>query len=487
MIKSEDKEQVEQNLRNFELGNESFHCPDATKLQALIPFVKRLIRLFPLIKENVKVKLSSVQIRNRVYQHETQRYVAKIRQSPLDFNPETLDLKEFLTSDQQVWHLRMVDGDAWTGMTKVYRVLQKISCTPNYSSDDHYTVMKLKRLLTVNRLINLRELVASMDTQHLIMIMCDTSQTVNDELRDMFTELFSILKQNNTMKIILTTQLGSSTDAFLQKIATETQGEGFITTDEQLTWSDLTENSQRNMLEKTVIFQGRRVSLNQLTSADSVTYSFSLSDLLQRKELRIGKEPVPSAGSGYNEKYYIDRTFNHIIIIRQDILNGEIFGDLLASTEEEFKYLCQQNPNKNVHFLKKEKSGEIIWQKSQGNLKTLRKYIDNHIPHSYAPSDLEKLLQEATHQRVMIIADRAGMGKSTVLTHLSKQIEQKFPAQWLVRIDLNDYTQIFKAHKGKKMNKGTVLEFVSKEVLKLESHLEKELFKRASKKMKLRN
>jgi len=45
-----------------------------------------------------------------------------------------------------------------------------------------------------------------------------------------------------------------------------------------------------------------------------------------------------------------------------------------------------------------------------------------------------------------------------------------------VRINLNDCTEQFKVQRGKIMDKGTVLKFVSKEVLKLESDLEKELF-----------
>jgi len=89
-----------------------------------------------------------------------------------------------------------------------------------------------------------------------------------------------------------------------------------------------------------VIFQGRPVVFNQLISAESMTGSFSLADLLQ---LRIGEEPVPSACSGYNEKYYIDRTFNRIIITQDiaiDKREGK-FADLLANTEKEFKQLCQ--------------------------------------------------------------------------------------------------------------------------------------------------
>jgi len=480
MNNTEAIEEAEQKLQKFELHSESVRCPDTNNLHTLIPYVKRLLRLFPQIKGNIKSKLTSSEIRNRVYQNITQRYVAKIRQNALDFKPEALGLKEFLTSDKQVWQLRMVDGDAWTGITKVYRVLQSTSCAPNYSSDGQYTVLKLKRLITVNRMINLNALLTSMEKPHLLMIACENNQQSSDELKAIFKELFSILKPKKSMKIILTTHSDESTATFLEQIARKALGEGFMTKDEHLSWSDLTSNSQKEILKKKVIFQGRRFTLNQLTSAESMTDSFPLADLLQEKELRIGEEPVLSACSGYNEKYYIDRTFNHNIVIKQDISRDKKkgkFDDLLASTEQEFKNLCQQNPKENVHWLEKHKSGEFIWRQSQGNLKTLRRYIDKHSSHSYAPSDLDNLLQEATHQRIMLIADTAGMGKSTVLTHLSERIRQKFPAHWLVRCDLNDYTQQLKAHKRNKMDKERVLEFLSKEVLKLEAHLQK-MFKK---------
>jgi Cdc6-like AAA superfamily ATPase len=149
----------------------------------------------------------------------------------------------------------------------------------------------------------------------------------------------------------------------------------------------------------------------------------------------------------------------------------------LASTEQEFKQLCQQNPMSNVHWLEKEKSWELVWQQSQGNLQTLRKYIDAQNSHCYCPGNLDKLLQQATHQRVMLIADTAGMGKTTVLTHLSERIKQKYPSNCLVRININDYTEVLNAQKGKKVAKERVFEFISKQVLQLESYLEKLFFK----------
>ena len=104
-----------------------------------------------------------------------------------------------------------------------------------------------------------------------------------------------------------------------------------------------------------------------MISAESINDFFPLVDLLQEDELRIG-EPVSSACSGYNEKYYINRTFNHNIVIRQDILNDERagkFDDLLASTAQEFKQLCQQNSHSNVHWLEKDKSEELLKQKTR--------------------------------------------------------------------------------------------------------------------------
>ena len=144
-----------------------------------------------------------------------------------------------------------------------------------------------------DRMLNLNAPLESMETAHLLMIACGTNQAVHGELRDMFKELFSILKQKKAKKI-MTAQSDDSTADFMQQRATETVGEGFITTDGQLAWSDLIASSQTAILGKTVILQGKPVALSQLTSAESLTSSFSLADLLHKI---IGRVGVPCAGS----------------------------------------------------------------------------------------------------------------------------------------------------------------------------------------------
>jgi Ni2+-binding GTPase involved in maturation of urease and hydrogenase len=85
---------------------------------------------------------------------------------------------------------------------------------------------------------------------------------------------------------------------------------------------------------------------------------------------------------------------------------------------------------------------------------------------------LDKLLEQAQHQRMMLVSDTAGMGKSTVLTHLSKQIQQKFAGICVVRIDLNNHTEALKTLKEKQIDKEKAIEFLFEEVLKLKSGLE---------------
>jgi mannitol/fructose-specific phosphotransferase system IIA component (Ntr-type) len=70
-----------------------------------------------------------------------------------------------------------------------------------------------------------------METPHLLMIACGNDQSVDNELRNMFRDLFSFLEQNNNMNIILTTQSGDIA-GFIEEIGTETLGERFITTAE---------------------------------------------------------------------------------------------------------------------------------------------------------------------------------------------------------------------------------------------------------------
>ena len=120
------QEEAEKMLQSFEFEKDRIHCTDASALQTLIPYVKRLLQLFPQVKENTKRALSSDEVRHRVYQFEARRYVERISQSPLEFNSDASRFTEFLESKQQkILQLQMVNVDEWTGLIQVHQVLQK--------------------------------------------------------------------------------------------------------------------------------------------------------------------------------------------------------------------------------------------------------------------------------------------------------------------------------------------------------------------------
>jgi hypothetical protein len=201
------QEEAEKLLQGFEIENDRIYYTDASALQALIPYVKRLLELFPQLGDDTEGILTPKQIRNKVYQFVTKRYVDTLRQRPLDIKPDCLNLRDFLNSEEQkVLQLRMVDGDAWTGLIKVYQLLEKTPSMTDQITGSHYTVLILEHLLHVNQLVSLNTLMESITAPHLLMMPCETKQPFNGEIKQIFTSLFHTLKHKQSVKIVLTTQ-----------------------------------------------------------------------------------------------------------------------------------------------------------------------------------------------------------------------------------------------------------------------------------------
>jgi hypothetical protein len=321
----------------------------------------------------------------------------------------------------------------------------------------------------------------STEKSHLILMACEDNQLLSDEAQDMIRKLFETLKRKPNIKTILSARSESTTLPSLQQIGRKIFDKAFVTRDGQLTWSDITSRFQEKLLEQSVKFQGANISLNKLMSAESPAAKFlPLAALLEERELKIA-DPLPISNA-YSEVSYIARTLRCQRAIKQDIFSDKDINEFhvyLANTEQEFEQCCKLNPESNVHWLEQDKSEKLLWQQSQGSLEKLREYIHNESSHTYTADDLDELLEQAVHQRVMLISDTAGVGKSTVLTHLSKEIKEKFPAKWLVRIDLNDHTDALHTLEQKQTDKEKAIDFVSMKLLNLEPGLEMELFKQS--------
>ena len=156
----------------------------------------------------------------------------RISQSPLDFKGDDLSFRDFVRSDhEQVLQLQMVDGDEWTGIVKIHQVLQKTGCL----SEGHYTILKLKRLLSVNQLMGFSTVMLSTGTPHLLLMACDTNQLFNAEAQYIIRKIFNTIKHKPNIKIFLSTRSEVTTLPSLQPIIREIFGKAFVTRDKLLT------------------------------------------------------------------------------------------------------------------------------------------------------------------------------------------------------------------------------------------------------------
>ena len=225
------QEEAENKLQSFEIENDRIRSAEASELQALIPYVKRLLHLFPEIKENTKSALSSYETRNDIYQLQTRSYLEQVNRNPLKFKPDVLSFTEFLRSDHlQVFQVQMVDGEERAGLIKIYQVLQETSCL----SEGQYNILTLKPCLTVKELMDLNTLMLSIVTPYILLMACEDSQLLNDEVEDMLRESFRTVKDRPFIKFILTTPSQGSNVSRLQQICGDVLGNGFVTRNGEL-------------------------------------------------------------------------------------------------------------------------------------------------------------------------------------------------------------------------------------------------------------
>ena len=176
----------------------------------------------------------------------------QINESPLHVEFDAVCFGNFLNSEEHKVHqLRMVDGDAWTGLIKVHQVLENTLSMIDLLSEIHYTILMLEHLLLVDGSFSVNTLLQSTTAPHLLMVLCETNQLLNVENKQIHKSLFNTLRQKQSIKIIFPSQSEGDTVPFPQDIAKEILSDGFLTRDEQLTWSDLTHRSQEKLLQKT--------------------------------------------------------------------------------------------------------------------------------------------------------------------------------------------------------------------------------------------
>jgi ankyrin repeat protein len=421
----------------------------------------------------------------------TSEYSRKIRTLGITFKKVPQELIDFLTSEKekQIFNL-IAPQDTKLSAIKVTQALD----LPDYRKEDSYIFIRLRSLLRLKDRV--LKAFRSKKSNHLLVIECKSEE--NTESLD--KELSDIVEKQSSKKIILITK---HDHVLANQFKTRIKYEDRIN---ESNFIDLTEASRNKLLqEKTVIFQGYKVRLDQLIDESSrdIIDSEALSYLVNTEDTMVIGSTLTSLGDV--EHYYIDRAFNHRIRIKDDCFKAKDISDLFAisgvdeieisqlidgekvrwfgeadldeskptqfillkdeTAEENFKQLCREYPGRIIHWLKGTAKG-FIWQQSQNSLGQLINYVEKD------DTPLSKI-----NDRVTIIADTPGMGKSTILAHLAEQEKASNPALWVIRINLVDCVNQLADETISFDNKEQAIDFLLATEIRTKLKLEEKLFR----------
>ncbi|GAB6022683.1 hypothetical protein CHUAL_006777 [Chamberlinius hualienensis] len=189
-----------------------------------------------------------------------------------------------------------------------------------------------------------------------------------------------------------------------------------LISDVNLSFSDLTVQSQHRLLSKEVEFQGEQIQLNKLIDENTTQLidANTLAKLISNQKFKIGVNNVPKT---FNPSTYIPRQLHCNLNSANNFTESEM-------------------PEQHEISLPLASTEDMLPVDSLANVVTSKSAIQTI-------SETE-LIEMVANDKVVVIADIAGSGKSTLLTHITILIKQRFNDIWILRINFNHFALMFK-------------------------------------------
>ncbi|PSN55856.1 hypothetical protein C0J52_02774 [Blattella germanica] len=292
-----------------------------------------------------------------------------------------------------------------------------------------------------------------------------------------------ILEKYDEKKLIL---IGSENGA----LVTCFRGKSNIFSD-NYNLTNLKSKSQNVILEKRIIFQGRRVPLHSIISTEMSSMSLISNDylcqLICSENIKIGKE----LKKGLNT--YIHRNLARNIISMKDeseLRNFQCGNIRNIITETNCPVLARgfddvSSGTTTTNWFQKS-NGRLIWKHTKGDIQNVYQFLDEENWRNYNPETLTDI-----EDKVVLIVGEPGMGKTTLMNQLAIQTEwresevsSKHKSVWIVQVSLNEHCPFLKKIKDgiEELDINTIIEFLQTNVLGLEIEMEKQIFSQSIKK-----
>ncbi|XP_057373174.1 uncharacterized protein LOC130694047 [Daphnia carinata] len=329
-------------------------------------------------------------------------------EAEMGFNEDAMEtmaseLKKLLAKNERV--MRIITPSPRHTAVKIFSAIQKV---PQCNRDGSFLVVSLSNLEDKVRWKNILNL--NKDSHHLLIVVCD--KETPDPCG--YAELVQDNPIFNKILFLCRDGTGGMTDS--------------------ITYAELSKKFQSAILQKTISFQGTKLTVNQLVGnePDKIIDYLSIEELLflEGKEINIPRSDT----SAYEKSLYIERRLTFAF---DESFETILSGYLNCKVVDELHEKCRITPQGEIKwFVKGNEHQSKIWREI--------KYLANEKMSSNEIHESELIrLAVDSEPLPIIISGAAGTGKSTILSHFCVKMKQEKPDHWIIRINLVEHQTSF--------------------------------------------
>jgi len=269
-------------------------------------------------------------------------------------------------------------------------------------------------------------------------------------------------------------------------------------------FTDIIPESRTILLEKKVTFQGVEIPIKSIVKESDVRMLNAL-DCDSISLLLANEKPSIGTPTDNTLKYYINRNLECRKYIKHGTQNGsEVLTPFRGGILKELQFIStyrQKNCNiidyeqENPHLsLANENKKETITVCNEADKLQCLYKEDEEQPweqkSDFLVSGQRNFQRKATtvwrpttlldcDDRIILLTDEPGMGKSTLMSHLAKETKERHPHVWVVRVNINNYSAILQEIKTNGFDENGALKLLTEAAQIKETEgmqLEKKLF-----------
>lgn len=474
-----------ENFTNFDIIDGRLRVKDPEKLKVFIPHVKLLLKIYPKFAESARAIITDQKLRSKIFAYETKVCLNQFVNDLLDFDSTKLDLEKLL--EKQFVHVTMTTGKAQFGLSMIHKLFQKSSLKIKYN-EGAVLVLDMKRFSIVNELVNIKTFLDSTRGENfLLMLVADKFENSKTFERLSFENLFEAMKLHRNFKVVVCGEAGDECFEDLGTEAKENLSDELVElTAVDFLWKELLQESRDKILSRSVNFQGTDVNLKTFfdLKPSLEVDQLALLQLLTEKTLTINSDPLRSfdfsvytADNGKKEikpKIFLERLekSDDLFVISglydedPEIVKARLFK-ILKVEEKKIKDLIERNLsfggdaiNENAgrmniislvgseaclkdfdrkcrDLLTRSSRRLVHWIKIKEDKLTWRKTynFNGAIKQKLLKNSRSVTEKQIFNEKAAAVVGVKGQGKTSLLTHLSKELHKQ---SWIIHLRMNE-------------------------------------------------